>query len=82
MVLLAAVLVIAALALRRFRLVRQGGIDVALRSRFNDAGRGWHQGVGRYRGDDFAWFRISSLRSGPDRVLDREQLEMRNQAKS
>lgn len=74
--LLAGVLVIAVLAFRRLRLVRQGGIDVALRSRPDAAGRGWHQGVGRYRGDDFAWFRISSLRSGPDRVLDREQLEI------
>ncbi len=76
LVLLTGVLVIAALAFRRFRIVRQGGIDVALRSRFNAAGRGWHQGVGRYRGDDFAWFRVSSLRSGPDRVLEREQLEI------
>lgn len=75
-VLLAGALVIAGLAFRRLRLVRQGGIDVALRSSFNDAGRGWHQGVGRYQGDDFAWFRVSSLRSGPDRVLDREQLEI------
>ena len=47
-VLLAGILVLAALALRRLRLVRQGGIDVALRSRPKDAGRGWHQGVGRY----------------------------------
>jgi Protein of unknown function (DUF2550) len=75
-VLLIGMLVIATLAFRRFRLVRQGGIDVALRWRPGAAGRGWHQGVGRYRGDDFAWFRVSSLRSGPDRVLDREQLEI------
>ena len=32
--------------------------------------------MGRYQGDDFAWFRVASLRSGPDRVLDREQLEI------
>ncbi|MGQ0719493.1 MAG: DUF2550 domain-containing protein [Pseudonocardiales bacterium] len=74
--LLGAALIIATLAFRRLRLVRQGGIDVALRLRPNDAGRGWHQGVGRYRGDVFAWFRVSSLRSGPDRVLDRDQLEI------
>ncbi|MDQ3760253.1 MAG: DUF2550 domain-containing protein [Actinomycetota bacterium] len=76
LVLLAAVLLIAALALRRLRGLRQGGIDVALRSSLNEAGLGWRQGVGRYRGDDFAWFPISSLRSGPDRVLGREQLEI------
>ncbi|MFN2497411.1 MAG: DUF2550 domain-containing protein [Pseudonocardiaceae bacterium] len=61
---------------RRIRRVRRGGIDVALRSRPSPDGGGWHQGVGRYRGDDFAWFRFSSLRSGPDRVLDRDQLEI------
>ena len=76
LVLLVGVLVIAALVYRRFRLIRQGGIDVALRSRFNDTGRGWHQGVGRYRGDDFAWFRVASLRAGPDRVLGRDRLEI------
>lgn len=69
-------LLIAVLAVRRLRLVRQGGIDVALRSRPNAAGRGWRQGVGRYRGDDFAWFRVASLRSGPDLVLGRTQLEI------
>ncbi len=76
LVLLGGALLIAVLAVRRLRLVRRGGIDVALRSRPNDAGRGWHQGVGRYRGDAFAWFRVSSLRSGPDRVLAREHLEI------
>ncbi|HEV7451095.1 MAG TPA: DUF2550 domain-containing protein [Pseudonocardiaceae bacterium] len=76
LVLLGGALLIIVLAFRRLRLVRQGGIDVALRSRPNDAGRGWHQGVGRYRGDDFAWFGVSSLRSGPDRVFGREQLEI------
>jgi len=75
-VLLAVVLVMSALVFRRLRLVRQGGIDVALRSRPNATGRGWHQGIGRYRGNGFAWFRVSSLRSGPDRVLDRGQLQI------
>jgi hypothetical protein len=74
--LLAGVLLISVLVFRRLRLVRQGGVDVALRSSPNDAGRGWHQGIGRYRGDGFAWFRLSSLRSGPDRVLDRERLQI------
>ncbi|MGH3874523.1 MAG: DUF2550 domain-containing protein [Pseudonocardiaceae bacterium] len=74
--LLAGAFTVTVLAFRRLRLVRQGGIDVALRWRPDAAGRGWHQGVGRYRGDDFAWFGISSLRAGPDRVLDRDQLEI------
>jgi hypothetical protein len=74
--LLGGTLIIASLAFRRLRLMRQGGVDVALRLRPNDAGRGWHQGVGRYQGDVFAWFRVSSLRAGPDRVLGRKQLEI------
>lgn len=76
LILITAVFVIGALAFRRVRLVRQGGVDVALRVSPNDAGYGWHQGVGRYRGDGFAWFSLSSLRSGPDRILDRERLQI------
>jgi Protein of unknown function (DUF2550) len=74
--LLVGVLFLIVRAARRIRRVRRGGIDVALRSRLNNGAGGWHLGVGRYRGDDFAWFRISSLRSGPDRVLDRDHLEI------
>lgn len=76
LVLLLGALFILVRATRRIRLVRGGGIDVALRSSPDEGLRGWHLGVGRYRGDDFSWFRFSSLRSGPDRVLDREQLEI------
>ncbi|MGH3770988.1 MAG: DUF2550 domain-containing protein [Pseudonocardiaceae bacterium] len=76
LVLLIAVLVISTRVFRRLWRLRQGGVDVALRLSLNDAGRGWRQGVGRYRGDGFAWFRFSSLRSGPDRVLDRERLQI------
>src|SRR5918911_4419491 len=76
LVLLAGLLVVSVRICRRLWRLRQGGIHVALRARLDDAGRGWHQGVGRYQGDAFAWFRISSLRSGPDRVLGREQLEI------
>lgn len=63
-------------AARRIRLARRGGIDVSLRLRRADGPHGWHLGVGRYRGDHFSWFRVSSLRAGPDRVLDREHLEI------
>jgi len=76
LVLLVVILGTSALAFRRLWRLRQGRVDVALRSSPNDTGRGWRQGVGRYRGDGFAWFRFSSLRSGPHRVLDREQLQI------
>lgn len=63
-------------AVRRLRLIRRGGVDVSLRTRLDDPGRGWHLGVARYSGDQFTWFRVSSLRSGPDVVVDRTDLEI------
>ena len=32
-------------------------------------GSGWHFGVGRYRGDELAWYRLTSLRPGPTVVV-------------
>jgi hypothetical protein len=76
-VVLAVLLVVALLALRRLRLLRRGGVDVALReARAVDDPRGWHSGLGRYRGDEFRWYRISGLSSGANVVLDRTRLEI------
>lgn len=68
--------VLAVYALRRLRLLREGGIHVALRRRTDDRGRGWQVGVGRYRGDEFVWYRVLSVRSGPDHVIPRFGLEI------
>lgn len=68
--------VLAWFAGRRLRALRSGGVHAALRTRLDDSGKGWHLGVGRYRGDEFVWFRILSLRPGPDRVLHRSLLEI------
>ena len=70
------VIVLVYLVGKRVKLLRSGGVHVAVRSRFDDSGKGWHLGVGRYRGDDFAWFRVLSLRTGPDRVIRRPGLEI------
>jgi hypothetical protein len=80
-VVLGALLALVALALgylvfRRLRLLRAGGVHVALRTRLDASGKGWHLGVGRYHGDEFAWFRVLSLRTGPDRVIRRNGLEI------
>jgi uncharacterized protein DUF2550 len=74
LLLVAAVLVW--LALRRLRALRSGGVHAALRTRLDDTGKGWHLGVGRYQGDEFVWFRVLSLRPGPDRVISRSALEI------
>lgn len=70
-------LVAGLLVLRRIRMLRRGGIDVALRAaRDGDDHGGWHSGLARYRGDEFRWYRVSGLRGGPTVVLDRTGLEI------
>lgn len=73
------------LAVRRVRLMRGGGVDVCLRRRPALLPRsgsfdalGWHFGVGRYRGDELAWFRLTSLRPRASVVLDRTELDIVN----
>ncbi|MGP4020529.1 DUF2550 domain-containing protein [Saccharopolyspora sp. 5N708] len=74
--LLVAALVVGALAWRRLRELRVGGIDVALRASKDGSGRGWHLGVAHYRGEEFAWYRVLSLRSGPNWVINRRDVEI------
>ncbi len=87
LVVVAAVLLLLALvALRRLQQLRRGGVDVALRRApsgdaastpsAGDDQRGWHSGIARYRGDQFRWYRVSGLRSGPNVVLDRFEVEI------
>jgi hypothetical protein len=67
------------LALRRFRLVRGGGVDVALRkvrASAPDSTRGWNLGVARYRDDEFVWYRVISLGGRADVTLNRMGLEI------
>jgi hypothetical protein len=64
------------LGVRRLRALRSGGVHAALRTRLDEAGKGWHLGVGRYQGDEFVWFRVLSLRPGPDRVISRSAMEI------
>lgn len=82
--LLVACLCLGYLAFRRVRLMRGGGVDIGLRrrpvsvSRFasGDASAGWHAGVARYRGDQLAWYRLTSFRPGSTLRLDRNELEI------
>ncbi|MEU5693625.1 DUF2550 domain-containing protein [Actinosynnema sp. NPDC020468] len=76
LVLFVAVVVLAYLTWRRLRLLRAGGVHVALRTKIDDTGRGWHLGVGHYKGDEFVWFRVLSLRGGPDKRINRDGFEI------
>jgi hypothetical protein len=73
-VLLLVCLLLGWLAVRRVRLMRGGGVDLCLRRRF--AVTDWHFGVGRYRGDEFAWYRLTSFRVGPTVAIDRTEVEI------
>jgi Protein of unknown function (DUF2550) len=64
-------LAVGLLAWWRLRLIRHGGVDVALRNHPDLSASRWHLGIGRYHGDEFAWYRIASLRTGPNRIVHR-----------
>ncbi|GAA5156302.1 MULTISPECIES: DUF2550 domain-containing protein [Amycolatopsis] len=75
LVLLLALVVLAAwYGLRWVRMRRGGGVSVALRWDPDNARAGWHLGMARYEAEVFAWYRVWSLRTGPDRVFERETL--------
>lgn len=64
------------LAWRRLHALRVGGIDVALRDERGSSARGWHLGIAHYRGEEFAWHRVLSLRSGASQVFNRGDVEI------
>lgn len=65
----------ALLALRRVQLVRVG-TQVVLRDLPAEPGRRWRHGVVRYREDELLFFRLASMRPGPDRHVGRSSLEV------
>lgn len=78
-VLLLGTLLIGWLAVRRLRLIRIGGVDVALRrvrAAAPDSTRNWNLGVARYQGDEFVWFRVISLGRRANMALSRRELEI------
>lgn len=76
LVLLLLVVLLGLLLLRRVRVLRESGVHVALRSRVDDSGRGWHLGIGHYHGDVFEWYRVLGISTRPDRVITRHGLEI------
>lgn len=78
-VLLLVFAVVAWLVVRRLRLIRSGGVDVWLRrvrASAPESTRWWNLGVGRYKHDDFVWFRVISLGRRANMVLSRLDLEI------
>ena len=76
-VIVAALLALGALAVRRRMLTRRGGtFDCSLRLHPGNHGKGWTLGVGRYAGDIVEWYRVFSYSPRPGRVFGRRDLEI------
>lgn len=76
-VLLLAVVLVAAVAVRRRGLQAAGGtVELSLRLKRPGHGRGWVNGVGRFVDDELRWYRVFSLSLRPRRVLSRRTLEV------
>ncbi|MGH3436608.1 MAG: DUF2550 domain-containing protein [Sciscionella sp.] len=75
-ILLVLLVVGVALALRRLRVIRAGGVHVALRRRIDASGRGWRLGIGHYRGDEFLWYRVLGVSTKADQVITRAGLQI------
>ena len=76
-ILVAALLALGALAIRRRMLTRRGGtFDCSLRLTPAGHGKGWTLGVGRYAGDTLEWYRVFSYSPRPGRVFGRRRLEI------
>jgi hypothetical protein len=79
--LVVALCLVGLLAWWRVRLIRQGGVEVAMRIRPDLATSRWHLGVARYRGHEFVWYRVTSLITGPNAVVSRGGLLVLNRRK-
>jgi hypothetical protein len=64
------------LLLRRRILQRDGGFELCLRLHPGRWGGGWVFGIGRYDGDEIAWFKTFGLSLRPRRCLARRNLEV------
>lgn len=75
--LLAVLLILGALFVRRSFIARGGGtIELSVRLSTMVPGRGWAVGVGRFSGDELRWYRLFSLSVRPRRVLSRRDLSV------
>lgn len=73
----AGLLVLAILAVRRRFLSRRGGsFDLSLRLGQGGVGKGWTLGIGRYSGEALEWYRVFSYAMRPKRIFGRRELQV------
>ncbi len=67
---------VCAVLVYRFMLIRNGGTQAVLRSKPLPGSQGWRHGLIRYREDELVFFKLSSVRLGPDLRLNRQGIEV------
>ena len=67
--------------LYRLRKLRGGGTAAILRVLPNNAGNGWRHGIIRYGENNLVFYKLSSLRLGPDSRITRRGVEVRERRK-
>ena len=72
------VLLVALVAAFLYRLIvlREGGTPAIVRSTPADEGIGWRHGMVRYGDSTLVFFKLSSLRPGPDARISRQGIEV------
>ncbi|WP_072688286.1 DUF2550 domain-containing protein [Rhodococcus marinonascens] len=65
-----------AVLLYRLAVLRRGGTAAILRTVPAEAGIGWRHGVIRYGEGSLVFFKLSSLRPGPDSRIERQGVEV------
>lgn len=64
--------------LYRLAMLRRGGTAALVRRLPAAPGQGWRHGLLRYREDELVFFKLTSLRLGPDVRIDRLSVAIRN----
>lgn len=63
-------------SLYRFAMLRRGGTSALLRVLPAEGGQGWRHGLIRYGDESLVFFKLTSLRLGPDYRLSRQGIEL------
>ncbi|MFF0815667.1 DUF2550 domain-containing protein [Rhodococcus sp. NPDC003318] len=75
-ILVALLAVLVAAFVYRLVVLRRGGTAAILRSLPAGHGQGWRHGIIRYGEESLVYFKLSSLRPGPDSRISRQSIEL------
>ncbi|MGV9754178.1 DUF2550 domain-containing protein [Nocardia farcinica] len=69
---------VAVVSLYRLVMIRRGGTSAILRVLPASGGQGWRHGLIRYDEDRLVFFKLTSLKLGPDAVIHRRGIDIGN----